>query len=55
MIESEKRSSSPLVVVVAWFVVLAPLSWGVIQSVAKSLPLFEPPAAPRISSESELN
>ena len=38
---SQKTSSSPFVVAVCWFVVLVPLSWGVVQSVAKSLPLFQ--------------
>lgn len=32
--------TSPFRVAMAWVVVLVPLAWGVVQSVAKSLPLF---------------
>ena len=44
MVRSEKKSST-LVIVVSWIVVLIPLGWGVVQSVVKSLPLFQMPAA----------
>lgn len=30
---------------IAWLVVGLPLSWGVYQSMMKSMPLFKPPAA----------
>lgn len=40
MLQSEKKSSN-LLVAVSWILVLIPLGWGVVQSVAKSLPLFE--------------
>ena len=36
-----EKSTSPLMIAFAWLVVLIPLGWGVIQSVIKSLPLFE--------------
>ena len=36
-----KKKSSTLVVVVTWVIVLIPLGWGVVQSVVKSLPLFQ--------------
>ncbi len=34
------NASSSLRVALAWLVVLIPLGWGVVQSLAKSLPLF---------------
>jgi hypothetical protein len=40
-----KKKSSTLVIVVSWVIVLIPLGWGVVQSVLKSLPLFQNPAA----------
>ncbi len=40
MVRSEKKSS-PLLIAVSWMIVLIPLGWGVVQSVAKSLPLFQ--------------
>jgi hypothetical protein len=43
MSEVEKKSSL-LLLGCAWLLVLGPLGWGVVQSVVKSLPLFEPHA-----------
>jgi hypothetical protein len=40
------QKSSPLVIALAWIVVLLPLGWGVYQSVVKSLPLFQTAATP---------
>ena len=39
-----KRPPSPLAIAAAWLIVVIPLSWGVYQSVVKSLPLFHSPA-----------
>jgi hypothetical protein len=39
-----EKKSSPLLVAVSWVLVLIPLGWGVVQSVVKSLPLFQMPA-----------
>jgi hypothetical protein len=53
MVPSEKKSS-PLRIAVSWIIVLIPLGWGIMQSVVKSLPLFQMPAASvTISSSSE--
>ncbi len=38
--ESPAKKTSPLVVVLAWFIVTMPLGWGVYQSVVNSFPLF---------------
>ena len=38
-----EKTTSPLVIALAWLVVLIPLGWGVYQSVVKSLPLFGMP------------
>ena len=49
MSRSEKQSS-PLLIAISWTIVLIPLGWGVVQSVVKSLPLFQTsygPASPR--------
>jgi hypothetical protein len=43
MVATEKKSSL-LTIVLAWMIVLVPLGWGVVQSVVKSLPLFQAPA-----------
>jgi hypothetical protein len=40
-----RKTSSPLLIVGSWLLVLIPLGWGVFQSVVKSLPLFQTPAA----------
>jgi MFS family permease len=40
MIDPAKKSST-LVIVISWIIVLIPLGWGVVQSVVKSLPLFQ--------------
>jgi hypothetical protein len=40
MVRVEKKSS-PLLVAAFWAIVLIPLGWGVVQSVVKSLPLFQ--------------
>jgi hypothetical protein len=45
MVRSEKKSS-PLVIAFSWMIVLIPLGWGVVQSVVKSLPLFQMPSSP---------
>jgi hypothetical protein len=42
MIHPEKKTSV-LLISISWIIVLIPLGWGVVQSVVKSLPLFEPP------------
>ena len=39
-----KRKHSPLLIAVSWMIVLIPLGWGVVQSVVKSLPLFQIPS-----------
>ncbi len=44
MVRSEKRFSK-LEVAFYWMIVLIPLGWGIYQSVVKSLPLFQRPAA----------
>ena len=44
MIRPQKKSST-LMIVVSWIIVLIPLGWGVVQSVVKSLPLFQMSAA----------
>ncbi len=44
--EIDQRDSSPVAIAFAWIIVLIPLSWGVYQSVIKSVPLFEPTTAP---------
>jgi hypothetical protein len=51
MIRSENKSSW-LMFVVSWILVLIPLGWGVFQSVVKSLPLFQTPAASKTISTS---
>ena len=43
MIRSPKNFSW-LLFAVSWVLVLIPLGWGVVQSVVKSLPLFQMPA-----------
>jgi hypothetical protein len=35
-----ETKTPPLLVALAWTIVLIPLGWGVVQSLAKSLPLF---------------
>jgi len=40
MVHSAKKSST-LAIIICWLVVLIPLGWGVVQSVVKSLPLFQ--------------
>jgi hypothetical protein len=35
-----ETKTSPLVLALAWLVVMVPLGWGVFESVKKSLPLF---------------
>jgi len=43
---TESRKDTPAIVLaVAWVMVLLPLSWGVYQSVVKSLPLFQSKAS----------
>ena len=44
MIQPAKKTST-LVIVVSWVIVLIPLGWGIVQSVVKSLPLFQMSAA----------
>jgi hypothetical protein len=38
---SRKNKSSLIMMVLSWIIVLTPLGWGVVQSVIKSLPLFQ--------------
>ncbi|QEH35249.1 hypothetical protein OJF2_37960 [Aquisphaera giovannonii] len=40
------RESSTLRIAASWLLVLIPLGWGVVQSVAKSVPLFRASSAP---------
>jgi hypothetical protein len=40
MKQPEDRGTSPLSLAAAWTVVAIPLTWGVYQTVIKSLPLF---------------
>jgi hypothetical protein len=49
MRESETKTS-PLLVAACWTLVLIPLGWGVVQSVVKSLPLFEAQQSPAASA-----
>ncbi len=49
MTDSRKKTPVPLIAA-AWVLVLIPLSWGVMQSVLKSLPLFQQ-AGPSRSSK----
>jgi hypothetical protein len=50
MIDYETKqpsSTSPVVLIVAWLIVLIPAAWGVSQTVTKSMDLFRaPPPAP---------
>ncbi len=39
------KKSSVLLIIISWIIVLIPLGWGVVQSVVKSLPLFQISAA----------
>jgi hypothetical protein len=41
-----QKTPPPLVITCAWILVLIPLTWGVYQSVVKSLPLFGASAHP---------
>jgi hypothetical protein len=43
MVRTEKTSSA-LLIVAFWMIVMLPLGWGVVQSVVKSLPLFQVPS-----------
>ena len=49
MIRTEKKSP-PLLIAASWMIVLIPLGWGVVQSVVKSLPLFQVPTATALPS-----
>jgi hypothetical protein len=49
MIRSLNKSSR-LMFAVSWILVLIPLGWGVVQSVVKSLPLFQMPAVSKTTS-----
>jgi hypothetical protein len=42
---SPERKTSTLRIVIYWMIVLIPLSWGVYESIIKSLPLFGAAAA----------
>jgi len=48
----KKKTSSPLLVAASWLFVLTPMGWGVYQSVVKSLPLFQTPAATSTTASS---
>lgn len=39
----EKKTRNPILILVAWVVVAAPLAWGVTQTVKTSMALFHPP------------
>lgn len=39
--ERTEKKSAPLRIALSWLIVLVPLGWGVLQSVGKSLPLFQ--------------
>jgi hypothetical protein len=51
MVRAEKKFSL-LEIAFCWMIVLIPLGWGIYQSVVKSLPLFQTPAAPGTTSSS---
>jgi hypothetical protein len=53
MIRSENKSSW-VKLAVFWILVLIPLGWGVVQSVVKSLPLFQTPVASKTISSSTI-
>ena len=53
MIRSENKSSW-VKFAVFWILVLIPLGWGVVQSVVKSLPLFQTPVASKTISSSTI-
>jgi hypothetical protein len=40
MIRTAKKSSI-FILIISWIIVIIPLGWGVVQSVVKSLPLFQ--------------
>jgi hypothetical protein len=40
MIGPDKKTP-PLLIALAWIIVLVPLGWGIVQSVVKSMPLFQ--------------
>jgi hypothetical protein len=44
------KKTPPLAVILAFAVVLLPLSWGLYRSVKNSLPLFTAPSAPAASA-----
>ncbi len=43
--DRREKNPSPLVIAASWVLVLIPLGWGVVQSVVKSLPLFQGPVS----------
>ncbi len=49
-----EKKASPLLVAVCWIIVLIPMGWGVVQSVVKSLPLFEAQQSPVASARNEM-
>jgi hypothetical protein len=51
MVSGEKKSSIHMLVL-SWIIVLTPLGWGVVQSVVKSLPLFQMSDASRTTVSS---
>jgi hypothetical protein len=51
MVSSEKKTSL-LLIAVAWIIVMIPLGWGVVQSVVKSMPLFQTPAGSKPTASS---
>jgi len=45
-----QTKTPPVLVAVAWILVMLPLGWGVYESVVKSLPLFQMHGAPAVTS-----
>ena len=48
--DGAEKKTSPLLIAIAWIVVMTPLGWGVYQSIVKSLPLFRASSAPPTST-----
>ena len=50
--DSTEKKSAPALIALSWLIVLVPLGWGVVQSVVKSLPLFQQyQTVPAVGSE----
>jgi hypothetical protein len=48
--DGAQKKTSPLLIAIAWAVVMIPLGWGVYQSLVKSLPLFRASSVPPTST-----